>query len=866
LELAILTDELSERIWANSQFRGEYAALVLESITRGVVGLTQPRREDDWRARVRRLLQSATHLAATQEPIYRQAAYRIATAAFGLYGSEYDNIREVVSFILTRLGNFPAVNLLYGGRREGNDTGLPLPLWFEVESREVNNSVRVNGDFQLLTDFQKRLWESLESRMSTAVTAPTSAGKSFALQRFLAKLFLTERGWATYVVPTRALLNQVADGVSELLNSLGIVDSVFTIPVPPHELGVSAGIYVLTQERLQLLLEADPGLAFGLVIIDEAQILGDGGRGVILEVVVEKLRARRSQIQFLFGSPQTRNPQVFQTVFALPRLNVIEEVEAPVAQNILFVDTDPIKLNEAQVSAQFEGERRPLSQLKLPTALYDNDQKLSFMSWLLGRGQKNLVYAGGQARCEVISNHLMQFVRAEGDTSAPDPEISELSAFLKEHIHPQFLMCESILNRVAFHYGNMPPIVRKNIEELFATGALDYLVCTSTLLHGVNLPAKNLFLLDPTKGVDWDSREDIPISSLEFWNLSGRAGRLGKEFAGNVFLIDEGKWQSKPLEGDRLQEIEPATQKTVREKTQEFLEFVKAPAHASGEHAANENTFVKLFVDSRQGKLDQSLDRVFGEAGSSSKQAVRAAIDAAASTISVPLEIVGRNVSVSVYRQQEMLDYLVRGIEENGAPRYTPIHPLRDWDDALPALRFVFKRIHSHFEKKPGRDRSEFYYAPLALRWMRGEPLRRLIDGAYEYRQSRQRTVRIATVIRDVFRDVETDLRFRYVKYTSCYNDLLAEALRRTGYAELTAHIPSIPLFLEIGASSKTMVNLVGLGFSRTAAAIITTTAAEKDMNRETTQGFLRRQNWEALGVSPVIRKEIERLTRREQV
>ena len=454
----------------------------------------------------------------------------------------------------------------------------------------------------------------------------------------------------------------------------------------------------------------------------------------------------------------------------------------------------------------------------------------------------------------------MQLVKGEGELVEPDSEIVEFSKFLRDHIHLQFLLSDSILNKVAFHYGNMPQVVRKNVEDLFAAGALNYLVCTSTLLHGVNLPARNMFLLDPTKGIDWDSGDEIPISSLEFWNLSGRVGRLGKEFEGNVFLIDEASWQSRPLEGDKQQQIEPATDKTVKEKTQEFISFVKNPEHASGEHAADENTFVKLFTDFQRGMLAQSLDRIFGQAENASKEAIRAVITEAASTISVPQAIVERNVSVSVFRQQEMLNYLVEGIEKNGAPRYIPIHPLRDWEDSKGSLLRLFKRIHSHFEKIPGKNRSEFYFAPLALRWMRGEPLRRLIDGAYEYRQSKQRRVNIATVIRDVFRDVEKQLRFRYVKYTACYNDILTEALRRTGYVELSAHIPSIPLFLEIGASSRTMMNLVGLGFSRTAAAVITEKAVEKDMDREAVRKFLSEQNWGALGLSPVLMKEVERV------
>lgn len=855
----MLVEDLADQIWANPRFRTDYADLMIESLSDGM-GQAAGVRSDGWMDTVRRLLQSATHFAATSNLSYREAAYRIATAAFKLSGDDYETVRDVAVFILARLGNFPAVDLLCGGREKPRYVGLPQALWFETESRELGNVVAIDGRSELLTDFQKRLWDLLDSGESAAVTAPTSAGKSFALQRFLVRLFLHEGGWVVYIVPTRALLNQVADDLADLLNSFGLGHKVFTIPVPPTEMNAQEGIFVLTQERLQLLLEADPKVAFALAIVDEAQILADGGRGVILEVVIEKLKERRPGIQFLFGSPQTKNPAVFQTTFALPKLNVVEEKETPVAQNFIFVDTDPISLDDIGLFIQLDGNRRRVSRMKLPTSLYDANQKLSNISWYIGRGQKSLVYAGGQARCEVIANQLAQLARNQGEQTPVEPDVVEFSKSLREHVHPQFLLADCIMNKIGFHYGNMPPFVRKNVEDLFAAGTLDFLVCTSTLLHGVNLPARNLFLLDPTKGRDWDAGREIPISSTEFWNLAGRAGRLGKEFEGNIFLIDEAGWRSRPLEGERQQDIEPATKKTLKENVHAFTRFLKNSNHPSGKHPAEENTFVKLFIDSQRGALPDRLERILGDSDPAAKEVILAAMTEVGSSISVPRSIVERNVSVSVYRQQEMLDYLVDGIAANGAQRYIPIHPLREWKDANTSLLRVLKRIHSHFEKKPGKDRSEFYFAPLALRWMRGEPLRSLIDGAYKYRQSKQRRVNIATVIRNVFRDVENELRFRYVKYMACYNDLLSEALRRTNNEGLSPHIPSIPLYLELGACSRTMVNLVGLGFSRTAAAVINEVAVEKDMDREATEKFLTEQNWVGLGMSPLLMKEMERV------
>ena len=54
--------------------------------------------------------------------------------------------------------------------------------------------------------------------------------------------------------------------------------------------------------------------------------------------------------------------------------------------------------------------------------------------------------------------------------------------------------------------------------------------CTSTLLEGVNLPAKNIFILNNAIGLS-------KFSDIDFWNLAGRAGRLSKELSGNIICV-----------------------------------------------------------------------------------------------------------------------------------------------------------------------------------------------------------------------------------------------------------------------------------------------------------------------------------------
>jgi superfamily II DNA/RNA helicase len=862
-----MIDELATRIWNRDAFQEEYRRLIQESLSQSV-RINQANTPLD-RSTLRRLLQSATHFAASSHSEYREAAYRIATSAWQLFSNEYDNLNEIALVILTRLGNFPAANYLYRDQNENKGSRLPQALWFELAAHEAGNTIEIGERVEILTDFQKRLWDILSSGVSVAVTAPTSAGKSFALQRYLISTLIRNAGWALYIVPTRTLINQISASILRLIKELNSDNlAVSTIPITPHELDKSSGVYILTQERLQMLLEAENHINFQLVIIDEAQMVSEDARGVILQSVIERVHSITPDIQFLFGSPQTHNPEIFRDLFDLENAELVTERESPVAQNLIFIDRVSRHPREVVISAYIGSERSTLGRLEFEQALRGNDDTFAYLSWIFGRNEKSLVYAGGPARCEKLANKLVQLAQTQREkvSEAPpiDPALVDFSAFIKEHVHPEYFLAESILYGVAFHYGNMPAIIRKTVEEFFDEGRLTYLVCTSTLLHGVNLPAKNLFLFNPTKGRDQETRKDTPLTTLDFWNLAGRAGRLGKDFEGNVFLVELSKWKSQPLEGEKYQEVKPALITTIVDRSSKFLEFIQNQENPSGgKQQAIENAFVKIFNDYRRGQLSRTLDKTIGTEQSELRASIESAVQEVAASISVPTSITERNINVSVFRQQEMLDYLTHKISTEGPERFIPVHPSQPWDDACDNLKRLFKRIHSHFEKKPGQDRTEFFFAPLALRWMRGEPLARLIDDAYRYKQeSESGSVQIANVIRDVMAKIEQDLRFRYVKYTNCYNDLLKEALKQTGHEELIESIPPISLFLEIGASSYTMINLVGLGLSRTAASIIAARADNENMSMPEVEEWLSSHNWEAISVSSIILREIRRVLR----
>ena len=91
--------------------------------------------------------------------------------------------------------------------------------------------------------------------------------------------------------------------------------------------------------------------------------------------------------------------------------------------------------------------------------------------------------------------------------------------------------------------------------------------------------------------------------------------------------------------------------------------------------------------------------------------------------------------------------------------------------------------------------------------------------------------------------NIEKDLRFRMVKLTSCYNAVLKLVLNEIGQPDLIEHVAAIPLYLEMGASSGTMLSFMEMGLSRITGRLLQDQAADRFMGVSAAQQWLRRRS-----------------------
>ena len=306
------------------------------------------------------------------------------------------------------------------------------------------------------------------------------------------------------MVPTRALIRQVAVKISKELKEAGLSDvPVRCVPLPIEKSEAESGVvYVLTQERLLSLLFSDQGQQWiTTLIVDEAQGVKDGSRGILLQSAIEEVHYRFPMAEIIFSSPLIKNPEYLLTLFeTFDSGAYFTEIHSPVSQNLILLSEVIRKPTQAKFELLMNSTRADLGIWKLNFRLRGAkfEQQAALARAITIENDCTILYANFPKSTEKLADAL---INENSLDIQHDQEVSEFIEFLREHIHPDYPLINHLPCGVAYHYGYMPGIVRARVEELFISGKLRFICCTSTLLQGVNLPAKNIIIENPRKGM-----------------------------------------------------------------------------------------------------------------------------------------------------------------------------------------------------------------------------------------------------------------------------------------------------------------------------------------------------------------------------
>ncbi len=782
--------------------------------------------------------------------------YALKIAHFLLLSEDLDDkYRELGYTLLKRLNNRNSAHLVLERKLINEE---PKSGFFSIlnQSRvDFESTFELNGENIYLNRFQGELLTAIENFSQIAVSAPTSAGKSFIVERWIAQAFQNGSEDIALVVPTRALIHQMEIDMRQILKVNEINDvQIVTVPSEIFIDKEKRSLLIFTQERFHIYQNVDHGnRKLSALIVDEAQKINDGSRGILLQQVIETAAFKNDKLKLIFLTPSSKNPQGL-LIKGHGSETVVDSSDVTVGQNLYWLTQRPRKPTEWNISLVIKSGEQELGYFSLQQKPGRITQRLSYIAFHIGRNDPgNIVFVNGPAEAETVAWQLAKLIESVGFEA--DEDLKELEKFVSETIHPQYALVNTLHAGVAFHYGNMPLLIKSEIERLFSLGKIRYLVCTSTLVEGVNTACQNLFLRGPKRG------KSNKMNALDFWNLAGRAGRWGKEFEGNVFCVDAKNpdlWENghAPKAKERF-EIKKALDH-VLENGDSLLEnmAIMTPTDVTRTDIDKESTLNYLFNKYYTSGSDPLFMSSRGFESDRIKEIENAVIEAS-EKISVNRDSIARNPGINPLYMDGLLKYFSeRGHEPE---KYLPPDPSSD--DAVNELGKVFARTYKHLgsELGPASYGRSFSLAILVVNWMRGLPLRAIINSQVKYDKQKKKTkFKLASTIRNVLSDIEQFARYQAPKYIACYSDLLNQYYIEIGRSELCKELEDFNLYLEFGASQVTQISLMSLGLSRSTSIQLSEYIVNDKMAPDEVLETVRKMDIDSFDFSILMKKEIE--------
>jgi len=750
---------------------------------------------------IRQLIGLSSILSSSNDKEDLKSAYEIITRLIEISFEENRELYAAADIILARLGNFPGRTLLRN--RYSLESKPKISTWLKLESlaREVENSIDDN-EF-ILTDFQYELYHALEEEKSLSVSAPTSAGKSYILNLDLVRR-LKRKGnqCIIYIVPTRALITEVSLRIRKSLTSAqltGVIVRTAPFPVDMKQIENSV-VYVLTQERLISLINTNSdNFTIDSLIVDEAHEIQKGKRGIVLQNAVDSVLNKFSSCSVLFASPLIKNPSYFLDLFKRNESGryFIEEL-SPVSQNILLLSDVPKKTQQVKVEQLCDNQIIQLGIREVDFKFRGTaaKQHAEIAHSISNSTESTIIFANGPKKAEDIAEHLTEIISFQGYDNA----LKEFINFLSSEIHAEYPLIKCLKKGVAFHYGDMPSIVRKGIEDLFKSGSVNYICCTSTLLQGVNLPAKHIIIEDPHNG-------DTPMKRADFLNLAGRAGRLLEEFHGNIWCVRPSNWAEESYKGEKLSEITSAMSVIMEDGGSDIQDLLSNQLTDKGRIENAEAAFAKLYNDYVLGDPDTVKQPYITDYD---EENLNITLGLCEDThINVPSEILEAHRSLRPDHIQKLLDNLA---QRSSLEPLIPINPRVAGAKII--IEDIISIINDSFEWGI-HDNYKPLLSYVAYNWVWEMPISKLMADRVEFIRERDPDVSLSGIFRSTLKIIEKDIRFNLVKYFSVYADVLKYLLAINDKGELVDSVEPLHIYFEFGSCSKVALNLMAIGLSR---------------------------------------------------
>lgn len=511
-----LIEYLCERIKSSYEFNNHYRCLLNELATSF---FEKNKCEFLFSEHHQRLLHFSEYLSNSGSEQNRAIALKIISGVNELF-ADNSYTKAITKSILTKFGLFSAVTSF-------TDSSVSLSTTSTILG-DIRKTVQTIPSSELsFTNRQYDIYNEILTNNFFSFSGPTSLGKSFVIKNCAIDL-LNKFQMIVFILPTKALLEEYLVDFRAMLNERKIEH----VNVTKSVSGVKAdtkNIMIFTQERYNnFLYEANLNdIKVDVLFIDEAHKLADKSskRSMTLYKVISHSLEKYSNLKLVFSSPVITNPQIFFKYFNITGSS-LSIAESPVAQSLFFANIGNKEYK------YFDTVTKAVVDLNVSDT-FDSDFDLILK--IGSNHDSNLIYVSSKSQCVNKAIEFAEYLNSKKIPLKVDDELINEAKLISDFIHKDFSLPHLLKYGIAYHHGNLPSFIRKRIEFLYANKKIKYIFCTSTLLEGVNLPTKNVFIYPFGKA------NNNSGFSLDFWNLAGRAGRYKNELTGNIICIGNGE-------------------------------------------------------------------------------------------------------------------------------------------------------------------------------------------------------------------------------------------------------------------------------------------------------------------------------------
>ena len=419
-------------------------------------------------------------------------------------------------------------------------------IWYKTLNLSTNigqlcKKLGKQNMIELLPSQQEAIEKHLldASSNATIVQMPTSAGKTLLAEFcILQTKALNDNAKIVYVLPTKALVNQVTTDLREDFSELEITveKSSGANEVDPSEdlfLSQDIDVLVLTSEKLDLLVRKKHAVVEGLslVIVDEAHNIKDGARGARLELLLAIIKREMPNTRFLILSPFLANASALKEWLA----------EGKNAIDPILVDWKPaekvflgIKENRANFSLEFLPSAYDLNAKERELVIDDNiiltstaakSRLFEYTSKYFSNSKSILYLCWGKKSADNRANELYNYA---GDGS-PSDLLSLAKRYIQEEVGEDTILTKVLDKGIAIHHSGLTEDTKALVEHLIRKNLIKHICATTTVAQGMNFPVSTVFLDDTRKGSGGRR-----LSINEFQNIAGRAGRTLVDSVGKI--------------------------------------------------------------------------------------------------------------------------------------------------------------------------------------------------------------------------------------------------------------------------------------------------------------------------------------------